>query len=90
MRLTVSYDGDEVAIEMDREGLDHLAQSLAKLQNSKAPDHDHFMSEAWGSWELTTDEPCLANVVNHLRLELIGSEGGRDEIGSIHAVPRDD
>ena len=88
MRLTVSYEDDVVAIEMDREGIDHLVESLVKLQNLKAPDHDHLMSEEWGSWEVTLDEPMFPNVVHHLRLELLGSEGGRDEIGSVHGIPR--
>lgn len=82
MRLTVSYESEVVAIEMDREGLDHLIRSLTGLQSAKAPDHDHLMSEEWGSWELTTGEPLLPGVVHHLRLELVGSEGGRDEVGS--------
>jgi hypothetical protein len=45
MRLTVSYEDNVVAIEMDREGIDHLVESLVKLQNLQAPDHDHLMSE---------------------------------------------
>ncbi len=89
MRLTVSYENEVVAIEMDREGLDHLVRSLTGLQSAKAPDHDHLMSEEWGSGELTTDEPLFPGVVHHLRLELVGSEGGRDEVGSRNAVPRD-
>lgn len=89
MRLTVSYEGVEVAIEMDREGLDHLIRSLTGLQTAKAPDHDHLMSEEWGSRDLTTDEPLLPGVVHHLRLELVGSERGRDEVGSRDPIPRD-
>jgi hypothetical protein len=89
MRLIVSYEDQVVAIEMDREGLDHLIGALTRLQGVMAPDHDHLMSEEWGSWELTTDDPLLPRVAHHLRLELLGSEGGRDEIGSIHAIPRD-
>jgi hypothetical protein len=89
MRLTVSYEDQVVAIEMDREGLEHLIRSLTRLQGVKAPDHDHLMSEEWGSWELTTDDPFFPLVAHHLRLELVGSEGGRDEIGSTHAIPRD-
>jgi hypothetical protein len=86
--LTVSYADEEVEITFDREGLDHLIRSLTSLQKSSAPDHEHLMTEEWGSWELTTAEPGLTTVAHHLRLELVGAEGGRDEIGSRDPVPR--
>jgi hypothetical protein len=35
MRLTVSYEDQVVAIEMDREGLDHLIGALTRLQGVK-------------------------------------------------------
>jgi len=83
VRLTVSCsDEGEAEIAMDREGLDHLIRALVRLQAAKAPDHDHLMSEDWGGDELTTDEPGLGNTAHHLRLQLVGSDGGRDEMGS--------
>jgi hypothetical protein len=83
VRLTVSYsDEGEVEIAMDRDGLDQLIRALARLQSAKAPDHDHLMSEDWGGDELTTDVPALGTIAHHLRLQLVGSDGGRDEIGS--------
>jgi hypothetical protein len=82
VRLTVSYsDEGEVEIAMDRDGLDHLMRALVRLP-ANAPDHDHMMAEDWGGDELATDEPGLGNIAHHVRLQLVGSEAGRDRVGS--------
>jgi hypothetical protein len=89
VRLTVSYADEVVEIAFDREGLDHLIGALTNLQGVLPPDHDHLMSEEWGSHELTTDGPGLGTVAHELRLQFDGEEGGRDEIGSRGPVRRE-
>src|ERR1041384_3187531 len=89
MRLTVSYGNEQVDISFDYEGLDYLLRALAELQAYKAPDHDHLFSEEWGGDDLTVTEPLHEGLAHELRLTLVGSDGGRDEIGSIHPISRD-
>ena len=89
MRLTVSYNDEEVDISFDYEGLEFLLRSLTVLQTYKAPDHDHLMSEDWGGGDLTTEEPLLTTLAHHLSLSLVGEDGGRDEIGSTNPIYRD-
>jgi hypothetical protein len=89
MKLTVSYENEEVEISFDREGLDRLVRSLTAMQGWKAPDHDHLFTEDWGGSDLTTTDAHLATVAHHLRLELVGAEGGRDEVQSRSPVPRE-
>lgn len=89
MRLTVSYAENEVDISFDYEGLDHLIEVLSALKTYKAPDHDHLMSAAWGGDDLTTEEPLLSQLADHLSLSLVGDDGGRDEVGSRVPIYRD-
>jgi hypothetical protein len=89
MRLTVSYAENKVDISFDYEGLDYLLRALRELQTYRAPDHDHLISEEWGGDELTVAEPTLDSIAHELTLTLVGTDGGRDEIGSTHPVYRD-
>jgi hypothetical protein len=89
VHLTVSFKDEEVDISFDYEGLEFLINALKALQELKAPDHDHLMSEAWGAGDLTVDAPLHANVADHLSLSLVGDDGGRDEVGSTHPIYRD-
>ena len=72
--LSVSTDtsGEQVFIHADAAGLDLLIHTLTRLRaklSEGTSDHDHLMSEAWGSHELTP--PLLAageRAIQHVKL----------------------
>ncbi len=90
MQLTVVRDDEagEVEIAMDYEGLDRLIGVLERMRGWRAPDHEHLYSADWGGDDLTTNAPNGQAVVHHLRLTLVGQDGGRDQVRSSHPVPR--
>ncbi|WP_141734489.1 Imm32 family immunity protein [Oligoflexus tunisiensis] len=77
MKITVELVPDQaggnpaqVEIYFDREGLEYLMKYLSKLK--KAGDHCHFMTEAWGMYDLSEDIQKEGNsLVHHLRVTLI-------------------
>lgn len=53
----------------DREGLQYFAQRLASLAERQGRDHEHFMTEAWGGWEISAEKNNVkARKINHVRV----------------------
>jgi hypothetical protein len=76
LSIVCGTDGDQVFIHADAEGLEHLAKSIKLLQNSLAKgncDHDHLVSESWGSYELSesmldNERKAGARQVHHVKI----------------------
>ena len=72
--LTFSIDesGEQLFIQADAAGLDLFIRSLTRLRAKLAEgssDHDHLMSEAWGSYELSTSLPSASNrTIQHVKI----------------------
>lgn len=79
MKITVEIGGFQepvrvnpsvVEIYCDKEGLDYLIKSLIKLKNSG--DHSHFMTPAWGMYDLSEDKVRSENdLAHHLRVTIL-------------------
>ena len=66
MKLTVETrdNGTVVEVFLDPEGLDFLMQVVGRLRGNE-PNHDHLMTESWGSWELTEEQQSDDGVIVH-------------------------
>ena len=74
MLLTVQYNGSEVEIQCDHEGLDYLIEKLDVLRQSGAPRNEHLMTDVWGGEGLTEEKAGdERGWVNHLKITLLAT-----------------
>ena len=72
--LTIELDpeGDQVFIHGDAAGLRYLGEAFLRLadkaRNGEQP-HDHFMTEEWGGYELSSEAQAEDwTLINHLKV----------------------
>jgi len=62
-------ESETLEIHGNREGLLYLAQRLALLAEHQGRDHEHFMTEAWGGWEISAERNNFeATQISHVRV----------------------
>lgn len=83
MLLTVEYNGSEVEIRCDLEGLKALRKRLGELRRGGAPGRAHLMTGAWGGEGLTAEQAGdVRDWINHLIITLLAAdEAARQEDG---------
>ena len=72
--LSVHYNGSEVEIQCDEEGLGRLLERLDVLRQSGAPGHEHLIRNAWGGEGLTEEDlDDEKEWINHLKITLLAT-----------------
>ena len=69
--LTVEYLEEREAVELhlNRAGLEHLLEILRSFEGSQGEADGHFLSDAWGGDDLTSEKVNVASTLIH-RLDI--------------------